>query len=177
KAEYDRWCRALVDAGAESHDVVVEVVNHRGPGDAERAGRLFAWAREIGVPVVLSNAVRAADRGDGPTLDVLDAARRLVALDPRHVDRVNAEAYLKSGKEMDVVAEEVTRVAGLGGSAAKDLLASTRRLADRCVLDPRADLGIGTVHFPDLGVEGDADVILRARCEGGLGRRGMTRTP
>ena len=63
--------------------------------------------------MVLTNAVRGADRSDGPTLDVLDAARRLVALDPRHVDRVNAEAYLKSGKEMSEVAEEVVTRAGL----------------------------------------------------------------
>ena len=31
---------------------------------------------------------------------LLIASRRLVALDARHVDRVNAEAYLKSGKEI-----------------------------------------------------------------------------
>src|SRR4051794_5998006 len=65
RAELDRWRRAMHDAGAEPHDVVVEVVDHRGPGDAARAGRLLAWAHEVGVPTVLSNAVRAADRGDG----------------------------------------------------------------------------------------------------------------
>src|SRR3954447_19371656 len=177
KAELDHWRHALVDAGAEPYDVVVEVVDHRGPGDAARAGRMLAWAREIGAPAVLTNAARGADRSDGPTLDVLDAARRLVALDARHIDRVNAEAYLKSGKEMDDVAAEIAHAAGLGERAARDLLASTRRLADRCVLDPRDDLGIGTVHFPDLGVDGDADAILRQQCEAGLGRRGMTLTP
>jgi len=190
KAEYDRWRHALVDAGADPYDVIVEVVDHRGPGDAVRAGRCYAWARELGVPVVLSNAARGADRGDGPTLDVLDAARRLVALDPRHVDRVNAEAYLKSGKEMRDVADEVAHAAGLGENAARDLLAATRRLADRCVLDPRADLGIGEVHFPELLTDGGGDVakanvvlraqeanrVLRDRCIAGLGRRGMTMT-
>src|SRR4051794_31614707 len=85
-----RWRDALVAGGAEPHDVVVEVVCHRGPGDVERAARLLAFARDVDVPVVLTNAVRGADRGDGPTLDVLDAARRLVALDARHLDRVNA---------------------------------------------------------------------------------------
>ena len=179
KADYDRWRRVLVDAGAEIHDVVVEVVHHRGPGDAERAGRLFAWAREIGVPVVLTNVVRGADRDDGPTLDVLDAARRLVALDPRHLDRVNAEAYLKSGKEIRDVADEVAYTAGLGEPAARDLMAATRRLADRCVLDPRADLGIGEVHFPELLTDTggkDANAVLKMRCDAGLGRRGMALT-
>jgi error-prone DNA polymerase len=182
KTELDRWRHVLVEAGAEPHDVLVEVVDHRGPGDAARAGRMLGWAREVGAPVVLSNATRGADRSDGPTLDVLDAARRLVALDSRHIDRVNAEAYLKSGKEMDDVAAEVAHAAGLAEPAARDLLASTRRLADRCVLDPRADLGIGVVHFPELLTDGGGDVpkanaVLRARCEAGLGRRAMTLTP
>ena len=58
---------------------------------------------------MLSNAVRYADRLDAPTADVLDASRRLVALDARHVDRVNAEAALLSGKEMADVADEIAR--------------------------------------------------------------------
>src|SRR3954451_24493397 len=176
RAHLARWRRALVDGGAEPHDVVIEVVCHRGPGDVERAARLLGFARDVDVPVVLSNAARGADRGDGPTLDVLDSARRLVALDARHVDRVNAEAYLKSGKEMSDVAREVITCAGLDDGAARDLLAATRRLADRCVLDPRADLGIGAVHFPEFLVEGDADTVLRQRCEAGIGRRGMAPT-
>src|SRR3954469_13500748 len=185
RAHLDRWRRALVDGGAERHDVVIEVVCHRGPGDAARAARLVAFACDLEVPVVLTNAARGADHGDGPTLDVLDSARRLVALDPRHVDRTNAEAYLKSGKEIRDVADEIVVAAGLDRRAADDLLASTRRLAERCVLDPRRDLGIGEVHFPEFLVEGDPDVArdarkaeaaLRQRCEAGLGRRGMALT-
>src|SRR3954453_12949810 len=172
-----QWRDVLGDAGLEAQDLVVEIVDHRGPQDAIRAAQLLAFARDSGVPVVLTNAVHGADRSDGPTLDVLDAARRLVALAPRHVDRVNAEAYLKSGKEMSEVAEEVVTRAGLPSRAARDLLASTRRLADRCALDPRADLGIGGVHFPDLLAEaGEPAAVLRQRCEAGLGRRGMTLT-
>ncbi len=179
RAAFDRWRATLLAAGLEPHDLVVEVVDHRGPGDAARAGRMLAWATEIGAPVVLTNAVRSADRGDGPVLDVLDAARRLVALDPRHLDRTNAEAYLKSGKEMGAVAVEVAAAAGAGERAARDLLAATRRLADRCVLDPRGDLGLGAVHFPELMTDAgdDADSILRKRCEAGLGRRAMALTP
>jgi error-prone DNA polymerase len=184
RAHLERWRSAVIDGGAEPHDVVIEVVCHRGPGDVAKAARLLAFARDLDVPVVLTNAVRGADRRDGPTLDVLDSARRLVALDPRHVDRVNAEAYLKSGKEMHLVADDIVRGAGLGGDAARDLLAATRRLAERCVLDPRRDLGIGEVHFPELLTDAgaDADVVLEARqasrvlrerCEAGLGRRGM----
>jgi error-prone DNA polymerase len=175
-----RW-RELFDPA----DLAVEVVDHRiggtGPTSATHAARMAGLARAAGVPAVLSNAVRYADRTDAVTVDVLDAARRLVPLDVRHVDRGNAEGFLKSGKEMAAVAEEVCRLAGLGSTQreARALLARTRAVADRCAVDPRADLGLGEVHFPELEVIGepggarsqDADAVLRARCEAGIGRR------
>lgn len=162
-------------------DLVLEVVSHRaagsGPGTTAHAARLLALARAAGVPAVLTNAVRYADRRDAPVADVLDAARRLVALDVRHVDRANAEGYLKSGKEVAEVADDVVRAAGLEPAAARRLLAATRRVAERCVLDPRADLGIGEVHFPEFevltggGSSRPADAVLRERCEAGLSAR------
>jgi error-prone DNA polymerase len=181
RAALDRWRGVLAAATSDRPDVTIEVVCHRGPGDAVRAARLLGFAADVGIGAVLSNAVRGADRDDGPTLDVLDAARRLVPLDIRHVDRVNAEAYLKSGKEMAELAEDVAAAAAMAGRAAADLLATTRRLADRCALDPRSDLGIGVPHLPELAVAGTdsrpADIVLRQRCEGGFGRRGMLASP
>jgi error-prone DNA polymerase len=173
------------DAVPAREDLLVEVVSHRGPDDVPRAARMLGFATDEGVPAVLSNAVRYADRLDAPTADVLDASRRLVALDARHVDRVNAEGCLKSGKEMHEVADEVTRAAGRGQGAATDLMAATRRVADRCAVDPRADLGMGEVHFPELEVldgtgnlatDRTAKAVLRERCEAGLGRRAMPAT-
>ncbi|MDP9396498.1 MAG: DNA polymerase III subunit alpha, partial [Actinomycetota bacterium] len=170
-----RWRAAVGE-----DDLLAEVVSHRGPEDSMRAARLLGFATGQRLGAVLTNAVRYADRTDAPTVDVLDAARRLVALDPRHVDRVNAEGFLKSGKEMAEVAEEVTRLAGLGEGTATRLLAATRKVAERCALDPRADLGIGQVHFPELAVLDasgrPADVVLRDRCEAGLARRAMSPT-
>jgi error-prone DNA polymerase len=169
------WRRLLDPA-----DLLVEVVSHRlrgsGPGSSPHAARMAGLATEAGLGAVLGNAVRYADRSDAPVVDVLDAARRLVPLDLRHVDRGNAEGFLKSGKEMAEVAEEVCRFAGLDGHgrAARDLLARTRVVADRCAVDPRADLGLGEVHFPELGSGGEpgsADRVLRDRCEAGLTRR------
>ena len=157
---------------------MLEVVSHRGPDDQPRAARMLGLAVEERLTAVLTNAVRYADRSDAPTVDVLDASRRLVPLDPRHLDRVNAEGYLKSGKEMAAVAEEVATAAGLDGRAARRLLAATRRVADRCAVDPRADLGMGEVHFPDLDVLGrTADRPTtrwrpRRRCCGSAARAG-----
>ena len=175
-AHLGRWRDVLGRDG-----VVVEVVSHRAEGDAVRGARLLGFATEQRAGVVLTNVVRYADRHDAPTADVLDAARRLVALDARHVDRRNAEACLKSGKEMALVAEELSRHAGLDDRG-RGLLARTRAEAERCAVDPRADLGIGEVHFPELDVSGsgsgaaaEPEAVLRARCEAGFGRRGMRR--
>ena len=155
-----------------------------GPGTSQHAARMAGLARRAGLGAVLTNAVRYADRLDAPTVDVLDAARRLVALDRRHVDRGNAEGFLKSGKQMHEVAEEICRLAGLSadtGREARQLLARTRTVADRCALDPRSDLGLGEVHFPEFELSGtltrprlsggSADGLLRARCEGAIGDR------
>ena len=175
RAVLDRW-RAVT----AREDLLLEVVSQRGEGDTPRAARVLGLAHEERLGAVLSNAVRYADRSDAPTADVLDAARRLVPLDPRHVDRRTAEGYLKSGKEMALVAEEVATAAGLDDRAARRLLAATRAVADRCVVDPQEDLGLGQVRFPELelldGTGRSADAVLRARCEQALpGRYGTVR--
>jgi error-prone DNA polymerase len=171
-AHLDAW-RAAFGPGR----LVLEVVHHRGQGDRSRAQAMLRFAAEVGVPVVLSNAVRYVDALDAPTADVLDAARRLVPLAARHVDRRTAEGYLKSGKEMAEVAEELV---GPDRDAALRLLERTARLAEQCAVDVRADLGIGSVRYPELDVVTTAaergmspSEVLRARCEAGMGRRGM----
>ena len=180
RAELARW-RALVPTGC----LQVELVHHRLPGSAARAAHLARVAAEAGLPTVLTNQVRYAERRDAATADVLDASRRLVALDRRHVDRTNAEGHLKSGPQMRQVADEVAHAAGGGPSDAARLLARTRALAERCALDPRGDLGLGEVHFPEFelargpsvlgtrddGRSADADTLLRLRCEQAIGGR------
>ncbi len=169
-----------------SAQLCLELVSHRlpaqggswGPGSTAHAARMLGVARQAGVSPVLTNAVRYADRRDAPVVDVLDAARRLVALERRHLDRGNAEGFLKSGRQMAEIAEEITRAAGEG--SALRLLADTRETAERCALDPAADLGLGEVHFPEFepsrgggpgGEAVSAEEMLRRRCEGAIGRR------
>jgi error-prone DNA polymerase len=130
------------------------------------AARMLAFAREQGLPAVLANAVRHAERDQAPVVDVLDAIRRLVPLDSRHLDRANGEGFLSDGDRMRRVAEEVVHLSGVvqGRDAERReverLLADTRALADACRLDPVADLGIGEVHVPEL------DLLLPARTAG-----------
>jgi error-prone DNA polymerase len=173
-AQLDAW-RSVFGAG-----LVLELVHHRGRGDRSRAQAMLRFAAEQQVPVVLTNAVRYVDSFDAPTADVLDASRRLVPLDLRHVDRRTAEGYLKSGKEMAEVASDL---AGPDRDTALRLLEGTARLAEQCAVDVRDDLGIGTVRYPELDVVttpaergSSPSQVLRGRCEAGLGRRGMALT-
>ena len=181
-AELNRW-REVLPAGA----LRIEVVNHRGAGTAGRsagfAARMLGFSCSLQVPAVLTNEVRYAHRADAPVADVLDSVRRLVPLDTRHIDRRTGEGYLKSGVQMQAVAEELTQLSGVGTvrSATRQLLDVTAELAADCVLDPQDDLGIGSVHFPELHVvdpiaaaAGRApDAVLRERCEAGWQRRGL----
>ena len=110
-------------------------------------------ARRAGLGAVLSNAVRYADRRDAPTVDVLDAARRLVALDLRH-RRPGQRRGVPQVRQADARDRRGDLPAGRAGRRpsreARQLLARTRAVADRCALDPRADLGLGEVHFPEF---------------------------
>ena len=125
-----------------------------------------------------SNAVRYVDALDAPTADVLDAARRLVPLDARHVDRRTAEGYLKSGKEMAEVAEDLVgpdRDAGACGcsSAPPGWPSSARSTSGRTSASAASAIPSWT-SSPRRPSGGWARrEVLRARCEAGLGRRGM----
>jgi error-prone DNA polymerase len=174
-AELRRWQEQLGDR------LVVELCSHRlsgtGPGSSAHAARMIGLARQAGVSTVLTNAVRHLDPSSAPLADILDASRQLVPMDQRHLGRGNAEGYLKSAAQMRLIAAEICRAAGLGSRDADDLLARTRLVADQCVLDPRVDLGIGSVHFPEIETSGrstdatQAQLILRQRCESAISRR------
>ena len=181
RAVLDDW-RSRIDP----RQLVIELVSHRGPVDGTdpgslssvQAARMLGFAHDQGMSVVLSNAVRYAERHGAVTADVLDAARRLVALDLRHIDRPNAEGHLKSGPQMAQVAAEIVRHCGAGTrtdrTTTRQLLDATRSLAQACLLDPYADLGLGGVFLPEVaaGQDGaDGQEQLRRRCEAGLGRR------
>ncbi len=156
--------------------VAVEVVCHGGPagtpGSRAHAARLLGLADEAGVPAVLSAAVRHADRDGARTVDVLDAARRLVPLDTRHLDRVTDAGHLASTPDMHAIAAAVT-----GDRArAERLVRDTLALALACAQHPRRDLGIGAVHLPEpeaLGIPRGVDPqsVLEHCCRTAVGRR------
>lgn len=162
----------------------VAVASHLLPGRHRHAtataAAMLGWARAQQVPAVLTNATRYLHRADARVADVLDAARRLVPLDSRHVEPHNGEGFVKDAQQMAQVGDEIARAAG--ERDARRLLADTARLAEFCILDPQADLGIGEVFVPELDVllheqipAGQADArataLLRSRCESAIPQR------
>jgi error-prone DNA polymerase len=158
--------------------MAVAVTSHRMAGRHRHsttvAAAMLGWAREQRLPVVLTNAARYLHTDDSRVADVLDAARRLVPLDSRYLEPHNGEAFVKDDEQMRSIAEEITQAAGERDH--RRLLADTQRLAEYCVLDPEADLGIGEVFVPELDVllnrpiptdeaNARANALLQQRCE------------
>ncbi|MBG0856455.1 DNA polymerase III subunit alpha [Streptomyces spinoverrucosus] len=142
-----------------------------GPGSLRLAARTVGFAAEQRIRPVLSNAVRYADPGMGQVADVLDAARRLVPIDPtKELD--SGEAWLKNAGAMLGVAERVVEAAGFRRDTAHRLLEQTQATAAECLVDPEDDLGIGTVHFPEPHLVGadrrSAQRVLASRAAAGM---------
>lgn len=148
-----------------------------GPGSLRLAAHTLGLADRLGIPSVLTNAVRYADPSQHRVADVLDSARLLRPIDRRRLDC--GERWLKGPGAMAAAAEEICRAAGAGPRRAAALLAETVRTGEQCVIDPVADLGLGRPHFPEptvVGAEaggGGAMRLLRQRCEAGMLARGL----
>ena len=156
----------------------IECVSHlvagKGPRSTPHAARSLIFARDHDIDAVITNAVRMRDRADGPVADVLDCARQLVPLHPRHVERRNAEGFLKSGDEMSSLAAEIARAAG--ERTPRQLLATTRSWAERSLLSPARDIGLGGAHLPEPHVVGvqsahEMRMLLRTRSEAAINWR------
>jgi error-prone DNA polymerase len=151
-----------------------------GPGSLRLAARTVGFAAEQGVRAVLGNAVRYADPGEGPVADVLDAARRLVPIDPRNPASLDSgERWLKGPRDMARAAERIAEAAGMRRDGAYRLLEETARTAAACLVDPEDHIGLGTVHFPEPHLVGagrrSAERVLRSRCAAAMVRRGYDR--
>ncbi|GGW58463.1 DNA-directed DNA polymerase [Streptomyces caelestis] len=179
----DRAARLLVPWREVYGDALrLEAVWHgrkgTGPGSLRLAARTVGFAAEQRIRPVLSNAVRYADPGLGPVADVLDAARRLVPIDPaKELD--SGEAWLKGAGAMLGVAERIVEAAGFRRDTAHRLVEQTEVTAAECLVDPEDDLGIGTVHFPEPRLVGagrrGAQRTLASRAAAGMVLRGYDR--
>ncbi len=158
-------------------DSVIECVSHLVAGDGPRstnhAARMLGFARDHDLPAIITNAVRMLEPSDGPIADILDSARKLVPLHPRHVEQRNREAYLKDSAAMHLLADEISRAAGERNG--RQLLRATQRIAERCILSSQ-EFGLGGIELPEPEVVGASNqqemrALLRSRCESGLNWR------
>ncbi|MEU8542891.1 DNA polymerase III subunit alpha [Streptomyces sp. NPDC048717] len=181
----DRAARLLAPWRERYGDALcLEAVHHglagTGPGSLRLAARTVGFAAEQGVRPVLGNGVRYADPGQGPVADVLDAARRLVPVDPR-AGLDSGEAWLKEPGAMREAAERIAEAAGFRRDAAYRLLERTEEVAAACRVDPEDDLGMGSAHFPEPYLVGaahrTAQRVLASRAAAGLLLKGYDRGP
>ena len=176
--ELARW-KSLFGSEQLRMELISHRANDRDPRAVSRstalAARMLRCAVDEHITPVLTNAVRHARPEQGRVVDVLDAARRLVMLDERHLDRVNSNGHLASSQHMAEIAHEIADRAAVGSTqlVANRLLAVTDELARSCVLDLQGDLGLGQAHLPEAPA--GVNQVLRQRCEAGLSRRGFTR--
>ena len=165
-----RW-RAALPASA----LVIELTCHGGPpgtlGSAAHCGALARLATRAGRPTVLTAAVRHAAPEQAVVADLLDAARRLVPLAARHLDRITTAGHLAAAARMETLAVDL-----FGPGEGRELLRRTLRLGLECVQRPREDLGIGAVHLPEPEAIGlppgaDAQRVLAERCRAAVSGR------
>ncbi|MBE1513698.1 DNA polymerase III subunit alpha [Nesterenkonia halotolerans] len=152
----------------------VEVVSHLAPpGEAlstAHAVRMLSAAQVSRVAPVLTNAVRLLSTDEAATADVLDAVRVLSDLHHTAALQPTDQGWLKPAAQMEALAAEIC-AASTTSTSAEELLENTARLARQCELDPVTDMGWGQPKVPEatvIGIEGDPDEELRARCEAGL---------
>ncbi|MEY4311049.1 MAG: hypothetical protein RLZ71_975, partial [Actinomycetota bacterium] len=160
------WRKAFPVHGS----LAVEIVSHLTEPDTERstnqAARMLAVADAMGVPAVLTNAVRYLEPDDAVTADVLDAARHLAPLGAFE-PQPNAQAWLKPFSAMEAVAIEICGER----DRARKLLETTAALADRCRLNPENDCGWGKPKTPEkstLGIDGNPFEVLWQRAYAGI---------
>ena len=138
----------------------IEVRNWLEPGSGHEVQRLLHLADARRIPAVATNGARTLAPADTFLADILDAMRKLVPLAAHHRDNTNAEAYLKSPREMAALFR-----------ARPDVIANAARIAESC----EADIGLGQLHLPHYplprGVS--ANSLLARRCWEGVARRGL----
>lgn len=173
KAALNRW-REIAEPGS----IAIEVVSHLASGEGvlttAHAARSLIFANQMGICAVISNSVRMLDREDGPVVDILDAARKLMPLSSQTVERKTSEGYLKSQLEMQYVADEISKAAGEYDS--KKLLQDSYEWAQRAYLSPSNDIGLGGIHLPEAQTVNANSVAemqkqLLDRCDGRINSR------
>ena len=159
--------------GALAVEIVWHLTRPGQPASLPHAALMLELAHELDVPAVLTNDVRYLHPDDAIAGDVLDAAGLLLPLGGFQ-PQPNAQAWLKPGAKMRIIARQVVDRSHLSRYVADELLSATEQLAERCVLDPDGDLAWKQPKVPELeaiGVTGDPTEVLWKTCQAGITER------
>ncbi|MDE2408853.1 MAG: DNA polymerase III subunit alpha [Actinomycetales bacterium] len=160
------WSQHFVAHGALAVEIVSWLTQPGAEWSTTQAQRLLDLAETLGIPAVLTNAVRYLSPDDALTADVLDAARHLEPLG-MFQPQPNAQAWLKPHQAMVDHAMEICR----DYRRAQKLLDATAALANRCRLEPVSDCGWGKPKTPEkatLGIDGNPFELLWQRAHEGI---------
>ena len=133
-------------------------------------------AREVGLPVVVTNDVRYALPEDRELHDVLTAIRHGRSVETLAELRTpSGEHYLKSGAELAALPPGDEQADPVTAAAWGEGIANAGELAAAC----RVDLGFEQYRFPGFAVPAGETAFsyLAELCHGGIGRRYHPVTP
>jgi len=157
---------------------VIEIVTHRAKPHAMQlsdvfAARMLQWAIGQKVPAVLTNMARYLTPEQSRIADVLDAARLQVPLSEKNRQSSTDQAFLADSEHMTNTAYRIANMVGDPRDIARSLLQQTHDLAQQSALDPKTDLGLGSVYVPELSmvtqrIDLSAIELLRAQCSQGI---------
>lgn len=157
---------------------VIEIVTHRAKPHAMQlsdvfAARMLQWAIGQKVPAVLTNMARYLAPEQARIADVLDAARLQVPLSEKNRQSSTNQAFLADSKHMADTAYRIANMVGDPRDIARLLLQQTNDLAQQSELDPKTDLGLGSVYVPELSmvterIDLSAIELLRVQCAKGV---------
>ncbi|WEO78905.1 DNA polymerase III subunit alpha [Cryobacterium sp. SO2] len=175
RANLTAWLR-LMPPQSVALEIVCHLAEPGTPGSVAPATRMLALAEHARLPAVLSNAVRYGAPGEAVTADLADASRHLTPLAQLEqlTLQVNGQAWLKPAAAMRQVARMVVDAGQHSDGALARLLRDTDELAQRCALDPVADIGLGRPRMPEasvIGVTGDPLTELWGRARHGIDER------
>ena len=157
---------------------VVEIVTHRTKPIGMQlsdvfAARMLQWAIAQKVPAVLTNMARYLTPEQSRIADVLDAARQQVPLTEKNRQSSTNQAFLAGSEHMVNTAYRIANMVGDPRDIARSLLQQTQDLAQQSALDPKSDLGLGSVYVPELSmvtqrIDLSAIQLLRDQCSQGI---------
>lgn len=159
REEAYRWAKQLREIfGPERF--FVELQDHGLPEQRRVNPELVTLARELDLPLVVTNDVHYLDREDASIQDLLICIQTNSTLnDPKRMRSQTDQLYLKSPEEMWQ----------LFGDELPEALLNTVRIAERC----QVELEFGRLHLPDPGIPDGmtADEYLAKLCWEGIRQR------